>query len=67
MKEFTIEEIENGFVISGHGVAEIGNERYLFLPTIHAVADILIIWQDHEFQAAFEKAKEKYGGIYGRK
>ncbi|MBA7465146.1 hypothetical protein ES707_00308 [subsurface metagenome] len=65
MKEFTIEEIENGFIISGPGLTEMGNERDLFLPTIHAIADILIIWQDHGFQAAIDKSKKKYGGLYG--
>jgi hypothetical protein len=66
MEEFSIKQISNGWVLQGwiidRSKREISllAEKELYLPTIHAVADILTTWQQVGFAKAAVRAKEKY-------
>lgn len=64
LAEYTIQEIGNGWLLTGpfdHELPAAG-ERQLFLPTISAVADVLITWQTSGFIPATERAKDRYRG-----
>ncbi len=56
--DFTIKEIVNGWLLTG---SKGDGEATLSLPTISAIADVLITWQLDGFIKASTLAKEKYG------
>jgi len=56
--EFTIKEIIDGWLLVG---SKGEGEATLFLPTISAVADVLVTWQLEGFIKASSLAEKKYG------
>jgi hypothetical protein len=71
MQEYSIKEISNGWILHGWIMEKSTTminrfkEKELFLPTIFAVADILLTWQGKGYMKALARAKEKYGGKHG--
>jgi len=55
--DFTIKEIVDGWLLTG---IKGEGEATLFLPTISAVADILVTWQLESFIKASSLAELKY-------
>lgn len=55
MQEYAIKEISNGWILHGWIMEKSSTrinrfkEEEIFLPTIHAVADILTTWQSHGY------------------
>ena len=66
MALYLIKEISNGWTLKGANKTKdgysTGPQEELFLPSIHAVADILETWQLMGFAKAAVLAEKKYGG-----
>lgn len=62
MNEFIIKEISNGWILRGPREKDVFATLSveLFLPTIHAVADVLTTWQSPGFIKAASRAKDKW-------
>lgn len=72
MEEYSIKKISNGWILHGWFQEKTTTminrfkEKKVFLPTIFAVADILLTWQGEGYLKALARAREKYGGKNGR-
>lgn len=63
MHEFIITQITNGWILQGPSdTPDMSIRREMFLPTINAVADILVTWQIEGYVKAGVRAAEKYKG-----
>lgn len=62
MEIFLIKQINNGWTMKGPRAKDACDARELFLPTLHAVSDILTTWHIEGFTKAAARAEKKYGG-----